>query len=243
MKCTCGSTSTRSAIGTASGRRCIGTSSSSSTWISSDSSRTGAVLEDAGVDQQLEVVAAGPLDEVHVGLGDRVLDRRRRVDLRADDDVELGGQLQRPLDGLLPDRVRVQVPGGDPELRPHRGEAQPGGQPQVLLDLRRALLGGEAAVAPHLGVDPGAVVGGGQGVAVQQGVPVVDPGRRPGSGSRGCCPRRGSPRRWHPGRRCRRARPPASSACRCRRCSCRSRRRTAARPRAPAGPAPGWPRR
>ena len=54
------------------------------------------------------------------------------------------GEVERPLDRLLPDRVRVEVPGGDAEFRPHRGEAELLGQPQVELQLLRALLGRQA---------------------------------------------------------------------------------------------------
>ena len=234
MKCVCGSTSTRSAMGTSSGRRCGGISSPSPS-ISSEIVEDRLGVEDAGVDEQLEVLGAGPLDEVDVPLGHRVLDRRRRVDLRADDHVEVGGQVERALDGLLPDRVRVEVPGRDAELRPDRGEAEPLGQTEVELQLLGALLRGQVAVPPPRGVDPGSEVRRREAVLLPAARARSRPTRGRATGSPGCCPRRGSRCRWRPGRRSRRRRPRASSRCRCRRCSCTSRRRTCMPPSGAGG--------
>ena len=141
--------------------------------------RDRAVLEDAGVDEDAEVLGSGALDELDVLVDDFVLDRRGRVDLGADDHVELFGERQGCLDDLGPDRVRNQVARDDADLRPDEPEAEPLGQAQVSLQRRGALLDGHVAAVRaagvQAGVDPRAVVGGLEAVLLEQAEPVVHP--------------------------------------------------------------------
>ena len=118
-------------------------------------------------------------DELDVLVDDFVLDRRRRVDLRADDHVEFFGERQGCLDDLGPDRVRNQVARHDADLRPDEPEAEPLGQSEVALERRGALLDGHVAAVRtagvQAGVDPRAVVGGLESVLLEQAEPVVHP--------------------------------------------------------------------
>ena len=142
---TCSATSAKSAGSTPMPSRNAGRGRA----VSPGRSGIGPVLEDAGVDQQAEVLRAGALDELDVVVDDRVLDRRRRVDLGADDHVELVGEGEAPLDDLGPDRVRDQVARDDADLRADEPEAEPLRQAQVALQRRGALLDRHvAAVRP-----------------------------------------------------------------------------------------------
>ncbi len=141
--------------------------------------RDRPVLEDPGVEQQPEVLRAGALDQPDVVVDHFVLDRGRRVDLGADDHVEFGGEVERALDRLGPDRVRHEVARDDADLRPHEAEAQPLGEAQVALQHPGPFLGREVArvrtARVQAGVDPRSVVGGFERVLLEQREPAVDP--------------------------------------------------------------------
>jgi SpoVK/Ycf46/Vps4 family AAA+-type ATPase len=68
-----------------------------------------AVLEDAGINHQAEVLRAGALDEVDVAIGDAVSDRCRRVDFRQIHDAELVRKIEVALDIGLPLRIGDQA--------------------------------------------------------------------------------------------------------------------------------------
>ncbi len=125
------------------------------------------------------MLRSGALDELDVLVDDLVLDRGRRVDLGADDDVELFGERKALLDDLGPDRVRDEVARDDSDLRPDEPEAQALGESQVALELLHALLDRHVptvrAAGVQPGVDPRAVVRGFEPVLLEQAEPVVDP--------------------------------------------------------------------
>ena len=125
------------------------------------------------------MLGAGALDELDVLVDDLVLDRGGRVDLGADDDVELFGQRQGLLDDLGPDRVRHEVARDDADLRADEAEPEPLREPQVALERRGALLDGHVAAVRaagvQAGVDPRAVVGRLEPVLLEQAEPVVHP--------------------------------------------------------------------
>ena len=135
-----------------------------------------------GVDEDAEVPGPGALDELDVLVDDLVLDRRGRVDLGADDHIELLRQRQGRYDDLGPDRVRDQVAGDDADLRTDEPEPEPLGEAQVALQGRGALLDGHVAPVRAAGVQPGidprAVVRRFEAVLLQQPEPVLDPLRR-----------------------------------------------------------------
>jgi hypothetical protein len=73
-------------------------------------------LEDTGVDEQAEVLSSGSLDESDVLVHHRVLDGSGRMDFRANDEIQLGCEIEVALDHFLPDRVGAQVHGHHTDL-------------------------------------------------------------------------------------------------------------------------------
>jgi hypothetical protein len=122
------------------------------------------------------VLGTGAVDEGEVIIDHLRLDHRGPVDLRADNDVLLGRQAQHSFGGWFPHRVGFQVRGDDTELRPQVAEAKLGSEPEVGLQLPDRLVFGHPPWREAPGVNPGAVAGRFEPVAVQQLEPVIQPG-------------------------------------------------------------------